>query len=188
VIRRKLARCSVDNAVALREAQPESVPGFTNRTRMNYKLLLAIADLASGEWPKRVRAAALELEETRDEPSEGVRLFAALQPLLSAREWVLSADICKALNADPTGEWCNFRGKGPLSPTQLAALLRPYGIRPCVVHPTKRAELTRHGYHREQFKEPFARLLQKPLKELNIRTLEHGPPKKRQSRPAGRRK
>jgi hypothetical protein len=40
-----------------------------------------------------------------------VRLFAALQPLVSAREWVLSADICKALNADPTGEWCNFAAR-----------------------------------------------------------------------------
>jgi hypothetical protein len=47
--------------------------------------------------------------------------------------------------------------------------------------------LTRHGYYREQFKEPFARLLQKPIKEPSIRALEHGP-KKRQPRLAGRRK
>ena len=70
-IRRKLTRWAIDNAAALRDAKPESVPGFNNRIRMNWQILLAIADLAGGDWPKRARAAALELYERSDgEPSD----------------------------------------------------------------------------------------------------------------------
>ena len=55
----------VDNAAALRDSNPEPAPGFNNRIKMNWKILLAIADLAGGDWPKRARAAALELRERR---------------------------------------------------------------------------------------------------------------------------
>jgi Protein of unknown function (DUF3631) len=170
IIRRKLARWSVDNAIALRSAKPES--SFNNRMRKNWKVLLAIADLAGGGWPKRARDAALELGTDRDEPSEGVRLFAAIRNLMGKRTAVTSADICKALAADPSSEWSDFRGKGPISQAQLAALLRPYGVRPVTLHPTKRARLTRHGYQRSQFENAWARLLQKPSNDPNIRTSE----------------
>jgi putative DNA primase/helicase len=161
-IRRKLARWSVDNAVALRAATPEC--SFNNRVRKNWRLLLAIADLAGGEWTKRARAAALELEANRDESSEGLRAFGAIRDLMGARAEITSSDICSALTADPSSEWSNFRSRGPISQAQLAALLRPYGIRPVTLHPTKRAGLTRHGYRTSQFQNAFARLLQKPIK------------------------
>jgi hypothetical protein len=35
--------------------------GFNNRLRMNWKLLLAIADLAGDDWPKSARQAAVKL-------------------------------------------------------------------------------------------------------------------------------
>jgi Protein of unknown function (DUF3631) len=180
IIRRKLARWSVDNAIALRSAAPES--GFNNRTRKNWKVLLAIADLAGHEWPERARIAALELEMDRDEPSEGVRLFTAIRDLIGARAEITSVDMCRALAADLSSEWLNYRRKGPISQAQLAALLRPYGIRPVILHPTKRADLTRHGYRASQFQNAFARLLQKTTKDPNIRTLVP------ENKAAGRRK
>jgi putative DNA primase/helicase len=190
VIRRKLVRWTVDNAVALRDANPEPAPGFTNRIKINWKMLLAIADLAGGDWPKRARTAALELEVGRDEPSEGKRLFAALQDIWGDRDEIISADSCAALNADPTSEWCNFRGKGPISQAQFAALLRPYEIFPVLLHPTKRADLSRHGYRRAQFENAWARLLQKPTKDLNIRTFdpESKTPESSKGKPRRRRK
>jgi hypothetical protein len=97
---------------------------FNNRIRNNWQLLWAIADLAGGEWPKRARAAALELETERDEPSEGLRLLAAIRDIFGTREAMTSADICAALVVDPSGEWANFRDKGPISQTQLAVLLK----------------------------------------------------------------
>jgi Protein of unknown function (DUF3631) len=70
MLRRKLARWTVDNAAALRDANPESAPGFNNRIRMNWKVLLAIADLAGGDWAKRARAAALELDKKGRQQAE----------------------------------------------------------------------------------------------------------------------
>jgi hypothetical protein len=186
-IRRKLMRWSVDNAVALRAATPECHQ-FNNRIRDNWELLFAIADLAGGEWPKRARTAALELEVDRDEPSEGIRLFAALRDLWGARDMILTADVCAALNADPDSEWHNFRGKGPISQVQLAALLKPYGIQPIPgQHPTKRSDKTRSVYRRTQFENAWLRLLQKPTKESNTQTFDPAP-KSTTKRKTGRRK
>jgi putative DNA primase/helicase len=170
-IRRKLLRWSVDNAVSLREAKPMTAPGFNNRIRMNFHLLFAIADLASGEWPKRAREAALELMKDQVESSEGMKAICAMDELLEHREKITSAEVIKTLAADPTSEWSNFRGKGPISQTQFAALLKPYGIRPVKVHPT-------NGYRKSQFADVFARLLQKPIKDPDIRTPELEKPKR----------
>ena len=51
------------------------------------------------------------------------------------------------------------------------ALLRDYDIRPVVVHPTKRADFSRHGYRAAHFDDAFARFLPH---EPNIRTLKRG--------------
>ena len=52
-----------------------------------------------------------------------------------------------------------------------AALLKDFEIRPVVVHPTKRADVSRHGYRAAQFEDAIARFLPP---EPNIRTLKRG--------------
>ena len=165
-LRRKLLRWSVDNAVTL-QAASSGRPASTIASEITGSLLWAIADLAGGEWPKRARAAALELETERDEPSEGLRLLAAIRDIFGTREAMTSADICAALVVDPSGEWANFRDKGPISQTQLAVLLKEYRIRTEKVSP---AGIRLNGYFRAQFKNAFARLLQKPAREPDIQT------------------
>ena len=54
------------------------------------------------------------------------------------------------LLADPNSPWHEYRGRGPITKNQVAALLRDYDIRPVVVHPTKRADFSRHGYRTAQ--------------------------------------
>ena len=111
-LRRKLVRWAVDNATALRDANPEPAPGFSNRIRQNWRTLLAIADLAGGGWPKRARAAALELRaDDNAEPTDGVKALAVMAGLLRGRKEITSAEVVAALTADPTSEWCDFRGK-----------------------------------------------------------------------------
>jgi uncharacterized protein DUF3631 len=170
-LRRKLQRWAIDNAAALRAAKPEFPPGFVNRVRMNWKMLLAIADLAGGEWPERARNAALELEAGRDEPSEEIRLFAALHEVWSKAQKRPSKSLCASLAAHSSGEWADFRGKGPISPHQLAALLRPFGIRPVHnLHLAGNAKDNQGGYLRSQFENAWARLLQKPSKDSLTRS------------------
>ena len=47
----------------------------------------------------------------------------------------------------------------PPRENQVAALLKDFEIRPVVVHPTKRADFSRHGYRAAQFEDVFARFL-----------------------------
>jgi hypothetical protein len=173
VIRRKLIRLAVDNAVILRAANPDFPAGFVNRVRLNWKMLLAIADLAGGKWVKRARDAALELEAGRDEPDEAIRLFQGLLDVWGDTTKIkrASSDICAALKAHPSGEWANFRGKGPIGTHQLAALLRDFDIRPIHnLHVTGRANDNSGGYRRDQFKNAWARLLQKPSRDSLTRS------------------
>ena len=48
--------------------------------------------------------------------------------------------------AEQDSPWHEYRGRGPITKNQVAALLRDYDIRPVVLHPTKRADFSRHGY------------------------------------------
>ena len=57
-------------------------------------------------------------------------------------------------------------------------IAQDFEIRPVVVHPTKRADLSRHGYRAAQFEDAFARFLPP---EPNIRTLKRGAAKRRES-------
>ena len=59
---------------------------------------------------------------------------------------ITSEQVVQELLAHPDFEWHEYRGRGPITKNQVAALLKDYDIRPVVVHPTKRADFSRHGY------------------------------------------
>jgi hypothetical protein len=60
-LRRKASRWTEDNLEALRTARPALPEGLNDRAQDNWEPLLAIADLAGGDWPKAARDAALKL-------------------------------------------------------------------------------------------------------------------------------
>ena len=108
------------------------------------------------------------LSRQTPEPSAGIRLLTALQEIFANRTEITSAELVQLLVADPDAEWGAFRGRAAISQRELAALLKPYDVRPVVLHPSKRSNLSRHGYRREQFENAFARFL-----PADIRTSEH---------------
>ena len=60
-LRRQCARFVQDNARGIAEARPELPAGLNDRAGDIWEPLLALADLAGGDWPGWARAAALEL-------------------------------------------------------------------------------------------------------------------------------
>jgi hypothetical protein len=58
-----------------------------------------------------------------------------------------------------------------VEPYRHKPLLKDFEIRPVVVHPTKRGDVSRHGYRAAQFEDAIARFLPP---EPNIRTLKRG--------------
>jgi putative DNA primase/helicase len=175
-LRQRLARFSADTLMALADAKPKMPAGFRNRLACNWKLLLAIADHAGDEWPERAREAATRVSQRASEPSAGIRLLEALSVIFANREEIPSAEIVKELTADPADEWCEYKGRTPITQRQIAHLLRPFEIYPKTIHPTQEASLSPRGYTRAHFVDAFARFV-----DPHIRT---GPAKTPRKRPA----
>jgi hypothetical protein len=57
----KAARWVADHEYALRDADPDTPEALHDRACDNWRPLLAIADLAGGDWPQKVRSAAQTL-------------------------------------------------------------------------------------------------------------------------------
>jgi putative DNA primase/helicase len=161
VLRRKLTRWTQDNIARLKAARPIMPTGFDNRLAKNWKLLFAVADLAGGDYPQRARTAAIKLSHKRLAPSEGLRLFEVLDPMVRNRDVIPSAEIIERLTAAEDSEWREYgRGREPISQRGLAMLLEQFDIGPPgVIHPSRRSDDSRRGYRCDQIRAVIARLL-----------------------------
>jgi hypothetical protein len=158
-LRRQLKRWAADNMSALANADPAMPEALDDGQQMNWELLLAIADLAGGDWPARARAAAVQLTRERDEPSQGKRLLAAFRYLFGKHGAELtSQQVEQLLAANGDGEWANYKNKGrPINKWEVAFLLKPHRIRPGTIHP--RGRPSDNGYKASQFEIAFKHFL-----------------------------
>ena len=93
--------------------------------------MLQIAQHAGGSWPEQARRSAIYLSRAPYEPSVGVQLLAILRSMLTKnRTEITSEQVVQELLADPNSPWHEYRGRGPITKNQVAALLRDYDIRP----------------------------------------------------------
>ena len=149
-----------DNVRIIKDLKPPQPPGFSNRLSANWKLLLQIAQHAGGGWPEQARRSAIYLSRAPYEPSVGVQLLAALRAMFTKNfTEITSEQAVQELLADPNSPWHVSSAEVQSPKNQVAALLRDYDIGPVVIHPTKRADFSRHGYRAAQFEDAFARFL-----------------------------
>ena len=167
-LRRKLARWSADNAVALKDARPLYPAGFNNRLAVNWRLLLAIAELAGGEWPKQARRPPSASPHGPQDELWRADAASVAANLCCGRAVIPSREVVAVLTADPDSAWCEFNHGGAITQRQVAAVLEPYEIHPIVIHLTRRSSSSPRGYKREQFHDVFARFLAHP--DPHIRT------------------
>ena len=141
--------------------------------RDNWKLLLAIADLAGGSWPKRIRAAAVSLTKQFYEPSVGRQCLSLFVELFLTSEYdglVTSAWAREQFIADPTAVWVNYKGKGLITQRGIADILAGYQstlggpVRPEVIHP--RGRPADRGYKLEWFEIAFRHYLHVEIKDI----------------------
>jgi putative DNA primase/helicase len=170
--RRQCLRWAIDNAEPLGKASPEIPAGFHNRVRANWKLLLAIAERAGGEWKQEAWRAAQAIEGRRTtlDASIGVQLLQAIRNIFSPGvECLLSREIIDRLIADPEQPWIEYSRGKPITQKQLARMLGAYGIISESVHPP--GVTHGKGYKLASFQDAFQRYLtpQKPGSEAGKR-------------------
>ncbi len=111
----KLARFAVDYRYQVRAARPHLPEQLNDRAQDNWEPLLAIADVAGGNWPQLARASALKLSGAEsDTLSVGVELLTDIQEIFDTKkiERIFSADLIAALCEDDEKPWATYnRGK-----------------------------------------------------------------------------
>src|SRR5262245_40648939 len=158
-LRRKAARWAADNFAALADPDPKVPDALNDRAADNWRPLLAIADLAGGDWPKRAQEAACALSgDGHDAASANVELLADIRTAFGESECITSADAVAALVADPERPWTTWgKGDKPLTQNGLARLLKPFGIVSETVHLVGRPDAK--GYKRVWFEDAWASYL-----------------------------
>jgi putative DNA primase/helicase len=153
-LRGQFARWAADNMERLRRAKPAVPEGFYNRVACNWRPLLAVADGAGGDWPRRAREAAVAL--TGKEPGTVyAETLTAIKTLFGDKERMFSEDIVRELHAIEGGPWAEWGRSGkPISQNALARLLKPIAPEQMRI-----GYESKKGYERHQFRDVFDRYL-----------------------------
>ena len=163
-LRRQCTRFVLDNAVGIAEARPELPAGLNDRAGDIWEPLLALADIAGGDWPGWARTAALDLtavsQEVNPIGSLLVDMFIAFH--LAKAEKVFSRDLVRELNLQEDRPWVELRRGRVLTEHWLARQLRPYGVRPRTVWIGERSS---KGYVLEEMLDAFRRYV--PRSEID---------------------
>ena len=159
VLSQQTARWTRDNRIRLREADPAMPAALFNRVADNWRPLIAIADAAGGEWPQRARRVAEAAAAQDKDELAWTMLLADLRDLFDREPSGIlftTTQILPALTKMEDRPWPEWRKEKPLTGTQLAALLKPFGVSPGTV---RRGDETGKGYRRADLEDAFARYL-----------------------------
>jgi putative DNA primase/helicase len=131
----KCARWVHDNVGRLDDADPNIPDELNDRAQDCWRPLLAVADAIAGEWPDEARRVALALagnDASDQSESSGVLLLGHIREIFETKAVtaIKSSELAYALNANEEWPWCEWRGGREISTRGVAALLKPYGIRP----------------------------------------------------------
>jgi len=168
---RKLARWCIDKREHFAAVKPKLPPGVFNRLADNWRPLLAIAEVAGGDWPKRSADACAKLTWRDYEDAESIRilLLADIRKILTG-EWPLPAEgegpipverifsktIVAQLCTMAERPWPEARRGKPISEQWLAKQLANFRINPKTL---RIGEERAKGYEADQFSNAFARYL-----------------------------
>jgi Protein of unknown function (DUF3631) len=138
-------------------------PALKNRAADNWRVLLSIADdLGYGD---AARDAAVRLGADRLDEDAALVLLKDIRIVFAAHgvDRIHSAVLVKALLTLDDAQWDEFRGVNDdrparkLSKSELARLLRPFGIRPRTIWPIPRqpGDKSAKGYLKADFEEAW---------------------------------
>jgi hypothetical protein len=156
---RKIARWVHDNAQKLKSWDDDAPAELNDRAADNWRPLLAIADVAGGDWPTVARRVAIDLSEDSDDETAGVKLLGDLRDLFeeASSEQLATTKIIKELAEKEDRPWKEWRQGREITAQQLSKLLKPFGIAPGTIRVS--GKKTAKGYQRSRFGDAFDRYL-----------------------------
>jgi hypothetical protein len=174
-LRRRLAAWAEAVLQRATEARPEMPVGVEDRAADMWEPLLAVADLAGGDWPKLARRAATKLVKAAREiePSLNIRLLADLRTIFEGEESLPTKDVLARLCSLEDAPWNDLKGK-PIWDRQLSQRLGEYGVKPKTV---RIGAGTPRGYTRADLHDVWRRYLPPSLdrRSRNVRNIRNIP-------------
>jgi hypothetical protein len=169
ILARQAARWGQDHIEEMGTVDADMPSGIYNREADNWRPLLAIAQVAGGHWPERVRKAVAESHDAAgDDESRITVLLGDIKDIFDQRvkegeiakdaKTVLpSSKLADELAAIEGRPWAEYgKARKPISQNQVARLLRPVGIAPETARTGKKIVRT---YQLHQFADAFERYL-----------------------------
>lgn len=157
-VQRRASRWAKDYATEIHYADPVMPVELGDRAADNWRHLLAIADLAGGDWASRARVAAVALSASGEDHQENISelLLNDIKDLFEKRQAdrMSSEDIVLALADMYDRPWPEFVHNKPMTKAKLARLLRPFGISTMTF---RTGRDLRKGYSAQSFHDAFSR-------------------------------
>lgn len=139
--------------------EPELPSALSDRMQDAWEPLVALADVAGGEWSARARHAAVALyAEAEDRGSaEGLRLrlLRDCHEVFGTEQRLATQELLARLRRLDEAPWSSLDGRG-LEPPSLARMLRPYEIAPRKIRFPEQDSIAR-GYLHADFVDAWAR-------------------------------
>jgi putative DNA primase/helicase len=156
---RQAARWVADHDIKLRGADPELPAELHNRDGDNWRPLVAIADVAGGDWPETARLIAVA--GRHDEQTITIMLLEDIKRIFTEdrTDRIASQELANKLAALETRPWVEWKGGKPITPRQLAKLLEPFKIAPGTIRTGAGTTGTNKGYQLKNFADCFSRYL-----------------------------
>jgi len=131
-LKRKLMRWAADHKAELAAADP-AMPMAFNRVADVWRPLFAVAMVVGGDWPKRARVAFAQIQRP-DSDSEPIQVQ-CLQDVAAVMEAggfeiIATHELVERLVLLDERPWQTWNKGRPISPRQLARLLKGFGVVP----------------------------------------------------------
>src|SRR5262249_24558901 len=168
VLARKMARWAQDHQAHFADSDPD-VGDLMNRMADNWRPLWAIADVAGGHWPKRVREIAAAADRASIEQSVTILLLEDIRWIFDGRpeledgrtvlraatlERISSADLVTQLVEIEGRPWPEWKAAKPITQNGLARMLGKFEILPGTIR--LHTGQTAKGYYRSAFEDAFS--------------------------------
>ncbi|MGP5241155.1 DUF3631 domain-containing protein [Corynebacterium flavescens] len=137
---RGLAQWAQDDACSLAGVYPNMPKGVEDRPAEVWEPLIAIADQAGGQWPKRAREAcsAFVFKPRGGTPPMGIELLSDIRKVMGhggdaeyrTVDRIRTTELLEKLRALSESPWGELDAGHGLSPRKLSRLLDAYDVRP----------------------------------------------------------